>query len=853
LTDNGEVNQLTVGLVEAEKFYTEKVVSNNDRSFHQAVQSSSDLGAFLSRPVKVATENWVVGTQFNTSYNIWELFFSNSYVQQKIANFHLLSCKLNVRLQINATPFHYGRVLASYLPYATCTGGTVDLENTGSSSYPVGNAGQFLVSRTQRTHVNIDASTNQGGEMCLPFMNLNNALRVQEISDFIDIGKLYLDSYMSLRHAAGGSDNVTITIWAWASDVVLTVPTQDAAFTPQSDEYSTDGIVSKPADTVAEVAGAMADVPIIGPFAMATSMAASTVGSIARLFGFSRPTVATPPMYTRPRPFASIANTNIDDAVEKLTLDLKQELTVDPRTVGLDSVDEMSISHIAGRESLLTSFPWQISDAHEQVLFAMCVTPRLEAYQSVVGPPGYNYYTPTALSFATTPFRFWSGTIKVRFSFVASRYHRGRVRIIYDPYSAGAVTNKDTYNVAFQKVVDLAAARDITIEIPWAQSQPYARADLSSLDAAATTYAPNWQDLTATGRPNGVWVTNAEAISEWCNGFLVVEVLNELTSPDAGAPTPVTVLVSVSAGDDFEVSDPMSGKFIGNEVYEPQSAEYPLDMYVIQADTTEEGEHDARNVDENAPEASQSVSISSTPMNLVTMKQKIFFGESVVSFRSLLRRYNFIAMHSWANEVANASGVTAFSLKLPTAPFFPGDAPVSRFGFGDNQVHNTLLTYLLRAYTGWRGGIRRKFAYVQNLNNGNILQVVSRDQNTATGYSTSQVILQNNALTYSAATVAQDSLTVFPNLWDGGMINQTSTNAGIEFEVPFYRPVRFALARNTNIIAGVADDFSNVENINYVYVLPQPSTTANEMMLEYIATGEDFSLFYFVNAPSYYA
>lgn len=220
---------MTVGLVEAEKFYTEKVTSNGDATFHQAAKSSSDLGSFLSRPVKIATENWSVGTQFNTSYNVWELFFSNSYVQQKIANYHLLSCKLNVRIQINATPFHYGRVIASYLPYATCSGGTVDLENTGSSTYPVGNGGQFLVSRSQRTHVNIDASTNQGGDLCLPFMNLNNSLRVQEIGDFIDIGRLSMDSYVALRHAAGGSDNVTITLWAWAEDVTLTVPTQDPA------------------------------------------------------------------------------------------------------------------------------------------------------------------------------------------------------------------------------------------------------------------------------------------------------------------------------------------------------------------------------------------------------------------------------------------------------------------------------------------------------------------------------------------------------------------------------------------------------------------------------------------------
>jgi hypothetical protein len=88
------------------------------------------------------------------------------------------------------------------------------------------------------------------------------------------------------------------------------------------------------------------------------------------------------------------------DTSSKLTLDVKQETTVDPRVVGLSDTDEMAIRSISMRESLLTAFGWQIDSAAGDHLFSVAVTPVV--YDVFNSGPDEFHLTPSA--FATLPF-----------------------------------------------------------------------------------------------------------------------------------------------------------------------------------------------------------------------------------------------------------------------------------------------------------------------------------------------------------------------------------------------------------------------------------------------------------------
>jgi len=830
----GHDTQQTVSLLDGQDYYRNEITSNPDPTFDQAYKSDSDLKNFLSRPIKIGNIDWTVGSQFNQAIAPWESFFSDSRVQEKIKNFLLVRCSLVVRVQINGTPFHYGKLLVSYNPYYK-VGGVV----TDNLDKTAGNVGQFLCARSQRPHITVDPSTSEGGELKLPFFCHQNALRVPVINDFTDMGTLDFDSFTILRHASQGTTNVTITVWAHAEDVVLTVPTIAGAFTPQADEYQADGVISGPAAVVSNIAGRLRDAPVIGKFAMATEYAAKAVGSIAKLFGFSRPVILDQPTFVRPRPLANLANTNIKDVADRLTLDAKQELTIDPRTVGLGDVDEMSIANIAKRESYFTRFTWLTTDAHETCLFAACVTPRIETYQSVVGPPAYEINHPTTVSFVSTPFRYWSGTLKFRFQFIASRFHRGRVRIVYDPYGTSICTNADSYNVAFQKVVDLSAGMDVTVEFPWAQAEPYKLTTMTPAEMGTETHKPSFTD---TARPDAAWATTMSGHLDTSNGFLAVWVLNELNAPDPSATDPIEVLVSVSAGDDFEVAAPLAS--------EMQKAK----AFVAQSDVQE---FDPSSQGENAPESENVTSISAPPIpSLLEMKQKVFFGENIQSFRTLLKRYNLVATHTISGE--NPTGqnfvqLGTFILRKSPFPFHNGTDPVGRFGANtDNQVFTCLLNYLIRAYTGYRGSLRKKYCLIGHNASARSVLTATRYQGLATAYDINFSVAQPYTGTNTSSVVAANVLNRNSNLWDGSAVTAISTNAAIEYEIPFYRPVRFGFARNLNVKNGIDLDYSSRENEWLTSYQADCSVGSFNQFYEYLAIGEDFSLFFFTNAPCYW-
>jgi hypothetical protein len=828
----GETMYSTVSMLESEEWYRTEVKSERDVTYGQATQTSSELQDFLKRPIKLQRYDWALGTAFDQTILPWSEFFGNARVQEKLANFHLLTCNLVVRIQVNASPFHYGRILASYNPWAV-----IDGQASDSVVESPGNNGQFLVGRSQRPHVFIETSTNQSGELKLPFFHPNNAFVIQNVSDFTEMGVLNLNSLRDLAAAKPdmGTHPVSITVWAHAEDIVLSVPTTSPAFTPQGDEYDTQGVISKPADTVAGVAGMLTQVPMIGPFARATEIAASGIANIARLFGYSRPVVVDDPMFVRPRNVNSVSNVNSKEAIEKLTLDAKQELTIDPRTAGLSGVDEMSLSHIAQRESLYAIFNWQMADVHEQCLFATMVTPRLEAEQGFAGPPAHGCNHPTAVSFVAKPFKYWSGSLKFRFSFICSRFHRGRVRIVYDPYEAGIATSADNYNVAFSKVIDLAGGRDVTIEIPWMQATPYALTGLSAAQAGASTFRPQWNNNV---RPDAGWVTAVNALREYGNGFLAVYVLNELC--DAGSNSDVYCAVSVSAGKDFEVGNPTNANFLDDLAFVPQSS--VTEIFRPQMDCEDVGEQDPHNVGENAPthDNMEPVSIADPVVPVLEYKQKIFMGEVVSSFRPLLRRY-MLAYYHTSGAALTDSGVRSW--RLATMPVWPGSDPNGRDPGPRNKVYMNLFTYVARAYAGYRGSTRRKLLYHEKSDESTNSTITVARSHVAPTYSTAIVNLGVDKDLWNAST---------PNYWGGSALTCTRTNASLEYELPFYRNKRFAFSRWSNINAGCDRDGSSTES-QYIYWYQKAGGSGDGAVIaELFSIGEDFNFFFFLNAPCYW-
>lgn len=515
-------------------------------SAESRVSDNMDLGSFFSRPLKIGEIVWGSST-LTQVFSPWTSIMSNARVANRMSNYKLLKAKLHVKFVVNGNGFFYGKLMASYLPLALYDNFS-DLSMTGQSR----------VQLSQMPHIFLDPTTSQGGEMILPFFWLADYVDITDAGTTAAraLGNIYISQLAPLRHAssniASTLDTVTISVFAWLENVELEALTMTnmAGITAQSGREKKRNSVStsreaehegKPisqgATAIANVAKVLGKVPIISPYARAVEQAATMTSTVASALGYCRPNAVAEPSLYQPRAVGNLGLTNTTDSSMKLSVDVKQELTIDSTPLGLEGIDELSVARIAGTDSFLTSWDWATSQASETLLWNVRVDPIMYDYNATI------LYR-TAVCGATIPFRYWTGSLIYRFDIVASAFHRGRLAITYDPNPGTGGGRED--NLVFVEIVDIATTKSFEIEVSNHQH---------------TAWIPVSQTLTT---PGSFWSTGAlTTASAGSNGTIAIYVLNELTTSnyDPTIDLGVKVLTFVRAGDDFQVSNP-----VGNQV-----------------------------------------------------------------------------------------------------------------------------------------------------------------------------------------------------------------------------------------------------------------------------------------------
>ena len=784
--------------------------------------SDASLGSFLSRPTRIGEFKWSVNQPLFQKFNPWQLFLNDPRVSEKIANFELYRSKLHVKMVISGTGFHYGRALVSYNPLSG-----FDEITTERNFLTVD-----LIGASQKPHFFLNPTNNSGGQLDLPFFWPKNYLSLSS-TDRLDMGEIVIDSITNLQHANEGNDAVTITVYAWASDVVLTMPTSlttltAANYTPQAgtmnsgDEYG-QGIVSGPASAVAHAAGQLTNVPSIAPYARATEMVAKGVGSLATHWGYSRPPIVTDIVQQKPTPTGNMSNTDAADAIMKLSLDSKQELTIDSRTVGLDGEDQMDISRFIQRESYLKTFTMNAFQEPDTLLWNCRVTPNLYGVEA-------DELHPTPMALMSQVFNRWQGSIKYRFQAVKSNFHKGKILIRWDPKAHSSAIQ---YNTVYSRVIDLAECDDFEICVGWGQADPFLLCD--EMRTTDILYSTTSRLLNDTGNRY--------------NGVLEVAVVNSLVSPSIDGPIQFNVFVS--ACDDMKYGEvrPATMKSYGlwrtpvvaaaavpPEIrYQPQSG--ISDGAAIAG--TSEGATDApTNPDPIAPIAPTGA-IADQTMN-------VFFGESPKSIRELTRRY--VLHRVDAREASTGNNTKLLKIRDKGLGIWPGwdpDGVDVENGSPCNISIPTFAQWFAPCYAGWRGATRTKYLFGGNTDTK---PVVTRAGFTSAARYTE--VLSNFANTVAATkrlTYAGSSQTAA-----GAATTNIGINDTIEVEIPFYNAARFASSRVPTQSVANGSHSSQIETVLYSKTGVTDLLDTGAIIRSWKSVGEDFTFFFFTGCPILY-
>lgn len=781
--------------------WTVTVPSMPDSTFNHGGETETSLGDFMARPVLIYSYDWVVGAGPDFVINPWTLFYSNPRVINRINNYNLLRSTLNVKIQISGTIFHYGRMLVSYKPLPNED--TIDNLRYGNAL--------DIVQRSQRPHIFLDPSTSQGGELHLPFFYYNNWISIPNGS-WTDMGDLTFTAIQALQHANLGTSSVTIKVFAYTTDLQLSVPTSTSAFglvAQSQDEYGK-GIISKTATAVAKAMHELIDIPLISPYARATTTLMNTTASIASTLGYSRPVILSDTQPIRQQYFGNLANADAPDMIYKNSVDSKQELTVDPRTVGLDGKDQMSISHINSVESWFTAFAWSPTNTPETLLQNFRVSPT--TYRASA-----TEYHMTSVCFASRPFKYWTGTLTYRFMIVASAFHKGRIKVVFEPYLNPLSTAE--YNTVYTRIVDIAEERDFCIDVGWAQPQTFL--EVSPMNTTTPYQATRYTTSSPTS-----------------NGILSVYVVNELVTPSSNND-PVYINVFIAGKSDLSYAVPSSNELEKltylNEKVTPlvaQSKEIPADS------------------DAKPDCAETTMSMADTLHD--DKSRVVWIGEEILSFRTLLRRYNLLKILPLLNSTnAVDYGVVLYDSRYPSTPGYSAAGVTTFGGFSTNLVQNCLLTYLAPAYVAYRGAIRYKHKYwtkASNLDDHAYIETSPFEFPDSIIYQFDHLYpATTTTATYS--TFASRSLTINRSGLEGRVITGKNPGPALESELVHYDNFRFRstrdpLKKRTGKVPALKYSYKYVCNV-------RASSQINSLSI-YVATGEDFSLFMFLGSPIVY-
>jgi len=780
------------------------VISPPDFASGDSTQNA-DLGKFLARPVKIAEFTWADSSTVGTtwSYKPWSLFFNKTSVKNKLANYAFLKCKLKVKIMINASPFLYGAMLAYYAPLSGYSPPSIYYD-----AYQA-----WFMPASQLPHRMIYPSENEGCEMELPFIYHKNYLPTTTLAEFDAMGQLDFTNMTLLRSAnAAASQSINVAVYAWAEEVDLSGPSTGLVL-QAGDEYG-DGPISRPASAIADIAGRLKGVPLLGKFATATEIGAGAVSSIARLFGFTNVPVIDNVHPIRPVSQPPLASPEISYPVEKLTLDPKNELAISPSHIGLPDTDELAIEHIVARESWFFTANWTTGNVFGDLLFQTKITPTLLTYLDF---STYQRINSTPMGFVSYLFGNWRGDIILRFRVIASKFHRGRLLISYDPLGTSGsnlITNSSPEGQVFTHIVDISEKDDFEVRIPYQQAYPWLQTvrDWKSYDT--TTFGSS---ASFGGNP------------QLYNGQLTVRVLTKLTAPVATAD--VNILCYARGAENLEFANPMTVK-------------EDWSLFSIQSqDVWDE------------KESEEAIIIGGGPSVPDPHRFRMNMGESVKSLRPLLRRFNL-------HEVALDSSTTTEQLGQlvhvnSRFPLYYGYDPngihsakglaVTGSNFPFNFVKNTVFGRIAPAFLGVKGSM---FWHINvqaplPINNVYVARLPDRQTNAL------RANVHNAAGTgsYNAWWYVQNSATTAA----GAALTNTQTNGGITVGVPNYSYSKFQFTKPANTSSPITADGTAYEN--FAITVPYDNVNGpknNQITIyKYFSVGTDFNFYMFLCTPSY--
>lgn len=489
------------------------------------------LKKVLTREYPLQSIEWKVNSKWDTpiyTNGVPKIITddANCMITRQLQFFSFLRAGIKVRVQLNGTKFHCGRLIVYFKPITWN-------DDTEENFYSV----------TCYPHFFLDASVSNSGEIMIPFTHLLSHFSQESKTLFNDsintLGSINIRVYNPLQAAEKSSQSLFGQIYVSLEDPYVHLPTYSIQKFSYGNGYmqGLESFLKKAAGSAINSGLGLADKFTGGLVTGAGDAICNILGICDKPLD---PVSAAPVINRTIAPLSHGAGL---DRSTRLGLSPTAQTNTSPAVLGAVDSD-FNLLTLCKMPCLLDQKEWNVTAISGTKLFDMLVTPVYlsNPQYTADGSGRYTNYQPTMLAYVSRAFCLWRGSLKVKIQVVATQFHSGRLALVYDPHGTHDVNLTDldknkSHNVI---IMDIQEKQELVVELPNFMVRPWLRCDKFRSDA-------NLTDMSG--------VVNPAYLDCDIAGVFRIFVLNGLVRPD-NVTDKVQINIFFYAGDNFELTIP---------------------------------------------------------------------------------------------------------------------------------------------------------------------------------------------------------------------------------------------------------------------------------------------------------
>lgn len=525
-------------------------------------------------------------------------------------------------------------------------------------------------------------------------------------------------------------------------------------------QKSKQGVISGVLEGAATISNSIKSLPYVGTVASKASPILSVLASFAKSIGLDMPSNVSSVNRMIINQSSGLALAKGLDTVEQLAMDPTNQVS-NAKDFYCEASPTCDFANYKLRPGLIQLSSFDATTTLNTAITSLPVTPTF----CVAYPTEDNFAIHCLANYASC-FRYWTGGMKYYILFVTSKMVSCRVRIEWfpDKSNINSVGNSDSGDIV-SVTIDVCGTVGVPITIPYLRDQPYC-------------IVPD---------PNEA-VQNDNTVLPYCNGYLVIRMINPPIANSTTAATTVDFAIFVSGAEDFEAFRP-------TDDWNPYKYS-PIPLSSLDEDYP------------SKPKIRGQMATTQATMQQIFRQQfppiipakarlidNVLQGEHVVNWVELFHRYTYLQFYSSASGASSNMHVDPWnSNSHPSIPLAQWDRFINSF----------------------------------NLHRGNFrIKVIQNDPTTTTQWS-----ISNDIKTY-VSTVPPNANYPYLNVRSGAVVNLSNFRGTVEAEIPFYGIFPFTSTQMTEeryewptALVATVEQGSNVTHGAFILV----------------ATGDNFSV-----------